>query len=72
MQNGKVLVPIFDVEQDDDALAVFQQALPGWEIVGINCTGFDGSGGAIHCSTHGIASHDEIEFLKDSGIQFTK
>lgn len=72
MQNGKVLVPIFDVEQDDDALSVFQKALPGWEIIGINCTGFDGTGGAIHCSTHGIASHDEIEFLKHSGIRIRK
>jgi agmatine deiminase len=71
MQNGKVLVPIYGVEQDSDALEVFQQALPDWEIVGINCTGFDGSGGAIHCSTHGIASHDQIEFLKNSAIQYT-
>jgi agmatine/peptidylarginine deiminase len=60
MQNGKVLVPTFGVEQDSAALAVFQQALPGWEIVGIDCTGYDGSGGAIHCSTHGIASQDQI------------
>ncbi len=60
MQNGKVLVPIYGVEQDSAALAVFQEALPGWEIVGIDSTGFDGSGGAIHCSTHGIALHDEV------------
>lgn len=58
MQNGKVLVPTFNVPQDQAALAVFQQALPGWEIVGIDCTGYDGSGGAIHCSTHGIALHE--------------
>jgi len=64
MQNGKVLVPTFGVKQDKAALAVFQQALPGWEIVGIDCTGFDGSGGAIHCSAHGIAHHEEVSFLR--------
>jgi len=61
MQNGKALVPIYGVEQDDAAIGVFQQALPGWKIVGINCTGFDGSGGAIHCSTHGIAEHELVQ-----------
>jgi len=64
MQNGKLLVPTFGVDQDAAALAVFQQALPDWEIVGIDSTGFDGSGGAIHCSTHGIADRGQIDLLQ--------
>ena len=62
MQNGKVLLAVYGVEQDSAAIAVFQQVLPGYEIVPINCAGFDGSGGAIHCSTHGIADHIEDYF----------
>jgi len=53
--NGKVLVPTFDVPEDAAALGVYQQALPDWEIIGIDCQGFDGSGGAIHCSAHELA-----------------
>jgi len=63
MENGKVLVPIYGVEQDNAALAVYQQALPGWKIIGIDCTVYDGTGGAIHCSTDGIVSHDQISLL---------
>jgi subtilisin family serine protease len=59
MQNGKVLVPLYNVEQDNAALAVFQQALPDWEIIGIECAPFGDIGGAIHCSTHEIAGHNE-------------
>lgn len=65
MQNGVVLVPTYGVEQDDAALAVFQAALPDWEVVGIDSTGFDGSGGAIHCSTHGIASQEIVDLLEE-------
>jgi agmatine deiminase len=63
MQNGKVLVPIFGVEQDSAALAVYQQALPDWKIIGIDCTVYDHTGGAIHCSTDGIVSHDQVSLL---------
>jgi agmatine deiminase len=49
--NNKVLVPIYDLAEDDTALFVYQQALPGYEIVGIDCSAMSGSGGAIHCIT---------------------
>jgi len=64
MQNEKVLVPLYNVEQDTTALAVFQQALPDWEIIGIDCASFGDIGGAIHCSTHEIAGHNETIQLK--------
>lgn len=57
MHNGKILVPIFGVAEDAGALAVYRRAAPGWDVVGIRCEGFDGSGGAIHCSTHEISGH---------------
>jgi agmatine/peptidylarginine deiminase len=67
MQNGKVLVPLYNVEQDNAALAVFQQALPDWQIIGIECAPFGDIGGAIHCSTHEIAGHNETSkyFFKE-------
>lgn len=49
--NNKVLVPLWNQAEDDTALAIYQQALPDREIVGINCSAMGGSGGAIHCIT---------------------
>ena len=61
--NGKVLVPTYNVPEDAAALAVYQQALPGWEIVGIDSRGFDGYNGAIHCSTHEISGERAAQLL---------
>jgi agmatine/peptidylarginine deiminase len=50
--NDKVLVPLFDRPEDADALATYQEAMPGYEVVG-----FLGSwvyNDAIHCRTMGI------------------
>ena len=59
MQNGKILVPLYNVEEDAEVLKVFQKALPEWVVIGIEYTAFDDIGGAIHCSTHEIAGHNE-------------
>ncbi len=50
--NGKMLVPTFGTEWDDDALATYEAALPGYEVVG-----FDGpwlSDDALHCRAIGV------------------
>ncbi|MDH4210000.1 MAG: agmatine deiminase family protein [candidate division WOR-3 bacterium] len=49
--NNKVLVPLYNLAEDDTALFVYQQALPDHEIIGIDCAAMSGSGGAIHCIT---------------------
>lgn len=49
--NNKVLVPLWGEAEDDTALAIYQQAMPNHEIVGIDCSSMSGSGGAIHCIT---------------------
>ncbi len=49
--NNKVLVPLYNLAEDDTALFVYQQALPDREIIGIDCSAMSGSGGAIHCIT---------------------
>ncbi|HEX7319646.1 MAG TPA: agmatine deiminase family protein [bacterium] len=47
--NNKVLVPTWSLPEDPEGLAAYQNALPGYEIVGINCSSMASSGGAIHC-----------------------
>ncbi len=57
--NKKVLVPITGSEWDDEALEVYEEAMPGYEIVGITYSGWYNTD-ALHCRTKGIA---DIEML---------
>ena len=50
--NDKVLVPITGSGWDDDALEVYEEALPGYEVLGF--TGSWYSTDALHCRTKGI------------------
>jgi agmatine deiminase len=51
--NAKVLVPITGSQWDDEALAAYQQAMPGYEVLGF--TGSWESTDALHCRAIGIA-----------------
>lgn len=51
--NKKVLLPITGSSYDDDAIATYEQAMPGYEIIGF--TGSWASTDALHCRTKGIA-----------------
>ena len=57
--NKKVLVPITGSEWDDEALEVYEEAMPGYEIVGILYDGWYNTD-ALHCRTKGVA---DIEML---------
>ncbi|UCD17229.1 MAG: agmatine deiminase family protein, partial [Candidatus Zixiibacteriota bacterium] len=50
--NGKVFVPIFGSNWDDDAIALYQDAMPGYEVLGF--TGSWYSNDAIHCRAMGV------------------
>jgi agmatine deiminase len=67
--NKKVLVPIMNSSYDNAALAVYQNAMPGYEIVGV--TGSWESTDALHCRTMGIADIGmlHIHHIPLSGIQ---
>ncbi|RKX29503.1 MAG: hypothetical protein DRP47_01590 [Candidatus Zixiibacteriota bacterium] len=50
--NNKVLVPIFGSAWDDDALQTYEDAMPGYEIIGYSGSWYDDD--AIHCRTMGV------------------
>jgi agmatine/peptidylarginine deiminase len=54
--NNKVLVPLWDEQEDSLAITIYEQLMPDHQIVGINCSYMAGSGGAIHCITMQIPS----------------
>lgn len=47
--NQRVLVPIYEVPEDKQALSLFQQALPNYKIEAINCRAAIEQFGALHC-----------------------
>lgn len=52
--NKKVLVPITGSEWDDEALATYEEAMPGYEIIGISHNNWINSD-ALHCRAKGVA-----------------
>ena len=56
--NDKVLVPITGSSWDDDAIDIYEEAMPGYEIVGF--TGSWESTDALHCRAKGIGDREMI------------
>ncbi len=52
--NKTVLVPTYREEFDTTALRIYNEALPGYNIVPINCEAIIPAAGALHCITHSI------------------
>jgi agmatine deiminase len=54
--NGRVLVPVFGIPSDAEALEVYRQAMPDFDIIPINCAPGANGGGAVHCLTKEVAA----------------
>ena len=59
--NNKVLVPIMNSSWDDEALESYQEAMPGYEILGF--TGSWESTDALHCRTKGIPDLEMLQIF---------
>ena len=59
--NEKVLVPITGSSWDDEALAVYEEAFPGYEVLGF--TGSWESTDALHCRAKGIPDLDMLQIF---------
>jgi len=68
--NNKVFVPQTGSEFDDEALAVYEEAMPGYEIIGIYDSDWMNTD-ALHCRVMGIADIEvlQITHVPYSGIQ---
>jgi hypothetical protein len=52
--NKKVFVPLTGSQWDDEALASYEEAMPGYEVVGVMYDGWLNTD-ALHCRTKGVA-----------------
>ena len=57
--NGRVFVPQMDSDWDNEALEVYREAMPGFEVLGF--TGDWLSTDALHCRTHEIADKHMLQ-----------
>src|SRR5205823_6317275 len=58
--NKTVILPMYSQQYDTTAIRIYQEALPGYTITGINCTGIITALGAIHCITKEVAARDPL------------
>ncbi|MGB0916998.1 MAG: agmatine deiminase family protein [Flavobacteriales bacterium] len=58
--NNTVLVPVYEEQWDTTALRIYREALPGYNVVGIDCNEIITASGAIHCITKAVASDDPL------------
>jgi len=56
--NNKVLVPTFGSSYDDDAIQTYQDAMPGYEVIGFDGSWLDDD--AIHCRAKGIFDREML------------
>ncbi|MBI5404349.1 MAG: agmatine deiminase family protein [Ignavibacteriae bacterium] len=68
--NKTVLVPIYGFALDTTALRIYRQAMPGYRVVGINCSSMISASGAIHCITKEIGIVNPV-FISHSGLRNT-
>ncbi len=52
--NNHVLVPLFGLPSDSEALRSYEQAMPGYHVAGYDCSHSIRAGGAIHCLTREV------------------
>lgn len=68
--NKTVIVPTYEYQYDTTALRIYREALPGYNIVGIDCNAIIPSLGAIHCITKEIGVNDPV-FISHSALRNT-
>ncbi|MFM2134622.1 MAG: hypothetical protein RL021_22, partial [Bacteroidota bacterium] len=58
--NKTIIVPFYDQQYDTTATRIWQESMPGYRIVGINCNQMIPALGAIHCITKEVSSKDPL------------
>ncbi len=58
--NKMVLVPTYNIPEDQEALDKWREALPGYNIVGLDCRNIIRYSGAIHCITKEVGTSDPL------------
>lgn len=66
--NGAVLLPVYGVAADTQAIAVIRQAFPGREVVPIDCRAIIVQSGSLHCLTMQFPQQVELRNTLEFGV----
>ena len=58
--NKTLLVPVYEEQYDTTALRIYEEALPGYNVVGIDCNGIIPAFGALHCITKLVGVNEPL------------
>jgi agmatine/peptidylarginine deiminase len=58
--NKTVLVPIYSLPADAEALQIYRDAMPGYTVVGYDCNSIIGAFGAIHCIVKEVGVREPV------------
>lgn len=58
--NKTIIVPVYNIPQDTTALRIYEEELPGYNIVGINSLSSISALGALHCITKELGADEPL------------
>lgn len=58
--NNTILVPTYEEQYDTTGLRIWEEAMPGYNIVGIDCNAIIGLSGALHCITKEVGVSEPL------------
>ncbi len=58
--NKTILIPTYTAQYDTTALRIYREALPGYNVQGINCNSIIAASGALHCITKELGAADPL------------
>ncbi|MCC6413303.1 MAG: agmatine deiminase family protein [Saprospiraceae bacterium] len=61
--NKTVIVPFYEFQYDTTAQRIWEESLPGYNIVGVDCNSIIPSLGAIHCITKEVGVADPLRIV---------
>lgn len=58
--NRTIIVPTYEPQYDTVGLRIIREAMPGYNVVGIDCNSIIPLSGALHCITKEVGVHDPL------------
>lgn len=58
--NKTIIVPTYNIPEDSTALRIYKEALPGYNVIGINSNASISALGALHCITKEIGTNNPL------------
>lgn len=59
--NKTILIPTYDEKYDTTAFRIWQELMPGYKLVGIDCNDIIPLSGALHCITKEVGTSDPLQ-----------